>query len=130
VAAAEHACWRRNRIAGEVVDAALKLDRHFGPSIYESVYEAVRVYDLTKRNLTSHQQTPVPLIYKGMTFEAGFKTDVIVNDLVILELKSVEKLEPVYFSQLLILVRLHRAAPRTSDQLRSETVEGRYPLNR
>ena len=81
-----------NRIAREVVDAALKLHRHFGPGIYESVYEPVLVYELAKRNLTSRQQTPVPLVYEGIRFDVGFKTDVIVNDLVILELKSVEKL--------------------------------------
>jgi len=97
-----------NRIAREVVDAALKLDRHFGPGIYESVYEPVLVYELNKRNLTTRQQMPVPLMYEGVTFDLGFKTDVVVNDLVILELKSVEKLEPVHFKQLLTYLRLTR----------------------
>jgi GxxExxY protein len=95
-----------NRIAREVVDAALKLHRHFGPGIYESVYEPVLVYELKKRNLTTRQQTPVPLIYEGVTFDIGFRTDVVVDDLVILELKSVEKLEPVHFKQLLTYLRL------------------------
>jgi GxxExxY protein len=95
-----------NRIAREVVDAALKLHRHFGPGIYESVYEPVLSYELRKRNLTTRHQTPVPLVYEGITFEIGFKTDVIVNNLVILELKSVEKLEPVHFKQLLTCLRL------------------------
>ena len=97
-----------NRIAREVVDAALKLHRHFGPGVYESVYEPVLVYELNKRSLTTRQQTPVPLIYEGITFDIGFKTDVVVNDLVILELKSVEKLEPVHFKQLLTYLRLTR----------------------
>ena len=95
-----------NRIAREVVDAALKLHRHFGPGIYESVYEPVLIYELRKRNLTTRQQTPVQLVYEGITFDIGFKTDVVVNDLVILELKSVEKLEPVHFKQLLTYLRL------------------------
>ena len=95
-----------NRIAREVVDAALKLHRHFGPGIYESVYEPLLIYELRKRSLTTQQQTPVPLVYEGITFDIGFKTDVIVNDLVILELKSVEKLEPVHFKQLLTYLRL------------------------
>ena len=89
-----------------MVDAALKLHRHFEPGIYESVYEPVLVYELKKRNLTTRQQTPVTLIYEGITFDVGFKTDVVVNDLVILELKSVEKLEPVHFKQLLTYLRL------------------------
>ena len=96
----------KNRIAREVVDAALKLHRHFGPGIYESVYELVLAYELKKRNLTTRQQTPVPLIYDGVKFDIGFKTDVVVNELVILELKSVEKLEPVHFKQLLTYLRL------------------------
>ena len=95
-----------NRIAKEVVDAALKLHRHFGPGIYESVYELVLVYELKKRNLTTRQQTPIPLVYEGITFDVGFKTDVVVNNLVILELKSVQKLEPVLFKQLLTYLRL------------------------
>ena len=97
-----------NRIAREVVDAALKLHRHFGPGVYESVYEPVLIYELNKRSLTTRQQTPVPLIYEGIIFDIGFKTDVVVNDLVILELKSVEKLEPVHFKQLLTYLRLTR----------------------
>jgi GxxExxY protein len=101
--------WRvqeENHIAREVVDAALKLHRHFGPGIYESVYEPVLIYELGRRNLTTRHQTPVPLVYDGITFDIGFKTDVVVNDLVILELKSVEKLEPVHFKQLLTYLRL------------------------
>jgi GxxExxY protein len=62
--------------------------------------------ELNKRNLTTRQQTPVPLIYDGVKFDIGFKTDVVVNELVILELKSVEKLEPVHFKQLLTYLRL------------------------
>jgi GxxExxY protein len=107
-----------NRIAREVVDAALKLHRHFGPGVYESVYEPVLVYELNKRSLTTRQQTPVPLIYEGMTFDVGFKTDVVVNDLVILELKSIEKLEPVHSKQLLTYLRLTRLQPRPLDQFR------------
>jgi GxxExxY protein len=58
-----------NRITREVVDAALKLRRHFGPGIYESVYEPVLAYALKKRNLTTREQTPVPLIYDGVKFD-------------------------------------------------------------
>ena len=101
-----YAVLEENRIAREVVDAALKLHRHFGPGIYESVYEPVLIYELGKRSLTTRQQTPVPLVYEGITFDIGFKTDVVVNDLVILELKSVEKLERVHFKQLLTYLRL------------------------
>ena len=75
-----------DRIAKEVVDAAIKLHKHFGPGIYESVYEPVLIYELKKRNLSTRHQIPVPLVYDGMTFDVGFKIDVVVRDLVILEL--------------------------------------------
>jgi GxxExxY protein len=68
-----HSVLEKNRIAREVVDAALKLHRHFGPGIYESVYERVLVYELTKRNLTRRQQTPVALVYEGIRFDVGFQ---------------------------------------------------------
>jgi GxxExxY protein len=107
-----------NRIAREVVDAALKLHRHFGPGIYESVYEPVLIYELRKRSLTTRHQTPVPLIYEGITFDVGFKTDVVVNDLVILELKSIEKLETRPFQTAFDLPAPHRPTLRPLDQLR------------
>jgi GxxExxY protein len=95
-----------NRIAREVVDSAVKLHKHFGPGIYETVYEPVLMHELKKRNLTSRNQIPVPLVYDGITFHVGFKIDVIVAELVVLELKSVEKLEPVHFKQLPTYLRL------------------------
>ncbi|MBV9272829.1 MAG: GxxExxY protein [Verrucomicrobia bacterium] len=95
-----------NRIATEVVDSALKLHKHFGPGVYENVYEATLMYELKKRGFASRSQIPVPVVYDGISLDAGFKIDVLVNDLVILELKSVEKLEHVHFKQLLTYLRL------------------------
>jgi GxxExxY protein len=95
-----------DRIAKEVVDAAVKLHKHFGPGVYETVYEPVLLHELKKRNLITRHQIPVPLVYEGLTFDVAFKMDVVVNELVILELKSVERLEPVHFKQLLTYLRL------------------------
>ena len=95
-----------DRIAKEVVDVSVKLHKHFGPGLYETVYEPVLIHELKKRNFTTRHQIPVPLVYDGMTFDVAFKMDVLVNELVILELKSVEKLEPVHFKQLLTYLRL------------------------
>jgi len=66
----------------------------------------VLIHELEKRSSTTRNQIPVPLVYEGITFDVAFKIDVIVNELVILELKSVEKLEPVHFKQLLTYLRL------------------------
>jgi GxxExxY protein len=95
-----------NRIAKDVVDAALKLHKHFGAGVFENVYETTLTYELKKRGCSPRNQIPVPLVYDGIAFDVAFKMDVLVNDLVILELKSVEKLEPVYFKQLLTYLRL------------------------
>ena len=100
-----------DRIAKEVVDAAVKLHKHFGPGVYETVYEPVLLHELKKRNLTTRHQIPVPLVYEGITFDVAFKMDVVVNELVILELKSVERLEPVHFKQLLTYLRLTGLLP-------------------
>ena len=70
------------------------------------MYEPVLLHELKKRNLTARHQIPVPLVYEGLTFDVAFKMDVVVNELVILELKSVQKLEPVHFKQLLTYLRL------------------------
>ena len=79
-----------DRIAKEVVDAAIKLHKQFGPGVYESVYEPLMVYELEKRGFVVRNQIPAPLMYDGIKFEAGFTMDVVVCELVILELKSVE----------------------------------------
>ena len=91
-----------DRIAKEVVGASVKLHKHFGPGVYEPVL----LHELKKRNLATRHQIPVPLIYEGLTFDVAFKMDLVVHELVILELKSVEKLEPVHFKQLLTYLRL------------------------
>jgi hypothetical protein len=62
-------------IAKEVVDAAVKLHKHFGPGVYETVYEPVLLHELKKRNLTTRHQIPVPLVYEGLTFDVAFKMD-------------------------------------------------------
>jgi len=95
-----------NRIAREVVDVAVKLHKHFGPGVYEPVYKPVLIHELKKRSFTTRNQIPVPLVYEGIVFDVAFKMDVVVNELVILELKSVEKLELVHFKQLLTYLRL------------------------
>ena len=76
------------------------------PGIYETVYEPVLIHELKKRNLTTRNQIPVPLVYEGTDFGVAFKMDVVVSELVILELKSIDKLEPVHFKQLLTYLRL------------------------
>lgn len=95
-----------NQIASEVVDACYKIHTTLGPGLLESAYEIVLAHELKKRGLSVACQTCLPVIYDGVALEAGFRTDLIVNGKVIIELKSVEKVAPVHQKQLLTYLRL------------------------
>ncbi len=77
-----------------------------GPGLLESVYETVLAYELEKRGLRIKRQVPVAIVYENLKFDEGFRADLIVEDKVIIELKSVEKVNPVHKKQLLTYLRL------------------------
>lgn len=95
-----------DEITGEIVDAAVKLHQGLGPGLLESVYEAVLARALAKRGLKVECQKPVVFEYDGMRFDDGFRVDLLVEDRVVIELKSVEQLAPVHSKQLLTYLRL------------------------
>ena len=95
-----------NQISKEVLDICFKVHKHFGPGLFESVYENILCYELEKAGLTFERQVEVPVEYDGQTFENGFRADVIVEDKVILELKSIEKLGDVHKKQVLTYLKL------------------------
>ena len=95
-----------NEIAKIVVDAAYHIHRRLGPGLLESVYEVILAYALSSRGLNVERQAPVPIVFDGMKFDEGFRADLIVEDKVIVELKSVEKIAPVHKKQLLTYLRL------------------------
>jgi GxxExxY protein len=95
-----------NEIAKEVVDAAYQVHSRLGPGLLESVYEVVLAHELKKRGLQVARQVAVPVLYDSLTFEEGFRADIIVEDKVILELKSVETVARVHKKQLLTYLRL------------------------
>ncbi len=93
-------------ITEAIIDAAIKIHRDLGPGRLESVYEAVLARALERRGLHVQRQTMVRFEYDGLVFEEGFRTDLIVEHQVIVELKSVEKLAPVFGKKLLTYLRL------------------------
>ena len=95
-----------NDISGIIVDAAYKLHSALGPGLLESVYEAVLARELTLRGLTVRRQVVVPIRYEGLFFDEGFRADLLVEESVIVELKSVENLAPVHAKQVLTYCRL------------------------
>lgn len=97
---------KENEIAREIVDAAYHIHTTLGPGLLESVYEAVLAYELEKRGLRVDRQKPIPVMYEEVWMEEGFRADLVVEDRVIVELKSVETVSPVHKKQLLTYIRL------------------------
>ncbi|HSB80428.1 MAG TPA: GxxExxY protein [Candidatus Methylomirabilis sp.] len=95
-----------NAIGKIVVDAAVAVHRALGPGLLESVYETVLAAELRERGLHVERQSAVPIEYRGLRFEEGFRADLIVEGKVLLELKSIEKLSNVHKKQLLTYLRL------------------------
>ena len=95
-----------NEISGVVLDEAIRLHREIGPGVLESVYEAVLAKRLDRRGLVVERQKIVPLTIDGENFGEVFRVDLLVNKLVVVELKSVEELHPVHFKQVLTYLRL------------------------
>jgi GxxExxY protein len=94
-----------DEITGEIVDAAVKLHKRFGPGMLESVYERLLAHELTRRGLTVERQRAVTFSFEGATFENAFRVDLLVNDIVAVEVKSLETLAPVHHKQLLTYLR-------------------------
>jgi GxxExxY protein len=95
-----------NAIATQIVDAAYQIHVSLGPGLLESVYQQVFAAKLQKRALRVVLQQPIPILYEGLPFEVGFRADMIVEDTVIVEIKSVEAIHPVHKKQLLTYLRL------------------------
>jgi len=95
-----------NEITGQIVDAAIKVHTNLGPGLLESAYEACLAYELRKRGLHVGTQVPLPITYENVQLDAGYRLDLLVDSRVIVELKSVEKMIPLYDAQLLSYLKL------------------------
>ncbi len=95
-----------NEIAKIIVDAAFQIHKRLGPGLLEPVYEVVLAHELKKRGLRVKRQVPVAIVYDDIKFDEGFRADLTVEEKVIVELKSVEKVTPVHKKQLLTYLRL------------------------
>jgi len=95
-----------NEISGAIIDTALQVHSALGPGLLESAYRTILTYELRKRGLGVETEVEIPLQWEKVRLEVGFRADLIVEDSVIVELKSVEQLRPVYKKQLLSYMRL------------------------
>ncbi len=89
-----------------IIGAAIEVHRHLGPGLLESAYEECLCHELHLRGLDFKRQVELPVLYKGLSLDCGYKIDLVVQEEVILELKSVEKLLPVHQAQLLTYMKL------------------------
>lgn len=94
------------QVSAGIVDAALKVHRALGPGLLEKVYEACLCHELAKRGFEVKRQVAVPVHYEDLVFEEGMRLDVIVEDLVICELKAADHEHPVWHAQILSYLRL------------------------
>jgi len=92
-------------IGREIVDSAVRVHMHVGPGMLEGAYEACIEYELCKRSLAVRKQVPMPLRYDDITLDIGYRLDLLVEDAVVIELKSVPRLLPVHMAQLLSYLR-------------------------
>lgn len=95
-----------NEVTGTVLDCCIRIHRELGPGLFESVYEEVLSYELEKLGYEIERQAGIEVEWDGQSMGLGFRADMIVESMVIIELKSVEKLQPVHFKQLQTYLKL------------------------
>ena len=97
---------RINWLSNQVIGASIEVHKQIGPGLLESAYEECLCYELLQRGINFHRQVSVPVVYKGVKLNCGYRIDVLVDDLLILELKTVEKLQSIHDAQLLTYLKL------------------------
>jgi GxxExxY protein len=93
-------------IGKQIVDAAFAVHKNLGPGLLEKVYELCFCHELSKRGLKFQRQVEIPIVYDGIIFEEGLRLDVLVEDMMICELKAVDEMNPIWEAQLLSYLRL------------------------
>ncbi len=96
----------QQELTGQILGAAIEVHKQLGPGLLESTYQACLCHELELRGISFECQKPLPLEYKGIRLECGYRIDLLVADLVIVEIKSVEALAPIHEAQLLTYLKL------------------------
>lgn len=95
-----------NEIAKIAVDICFRIHTQYGPGLFESVYEEIFCYELSKTGIPFYRQHPIPLVHEEIKMDAGFRADVLIDNKVIVELKSIEALAPVHYKQVQTYLKL------------------------
>lgn len=99
---------RLDQISHGIIGAAIEVHRHLGPGLLESAYEACLVFEIEKLGMKVEEQKPLPVVYKEVKLDCGYRLDLVVEDEIIVEIKAIEKLLPIHDAQLLSYLRLTR----------------------
>jgi GxxExxY protein len=97
---------RLDSITRRIIGAAIEVHKHLGPGLLESAYESCLAFELSERGLAIERQKPLPIKYKNVLLDCGYKLDLVVEDSVIVELKAIEQLLPIHEAQLLSYLRI------------------------
>ena len=97
---------RANDLSNEVIGAAIEVHKRLGPGLLESAYEECLCCELGLRGIEFKRQVPLPVIYKGQKLDCGYRLDMLVEDLVIIEMKAIDDIAPIHEAQLLTYLRL------------------------
>jgi GxxExxY protein len=95
-----------HKITEQIIGAAIEVHRALGPGLLESAYEECLCHELALRDVPFQRQYPLPVVYKGLCLECGYRIDLLVSDSVVVELKAVSSLEPIHEAQLLTYLKL------------------------
>lgn len=95
-----------NRLSSESIGAAIEVHRNLGPGLLESAYESCLSWELRQRGLDVQNQVPVPIHYKGITLDEGYRIDLLVEGKLLLELKSIDKMQPIHTGQVLTYLKM------------------------
>jgi GxxExxY protein len=96
-----------NQITEKIIGCVISVHRGLGPGLLESAYEECLCYELVQENLKFDRQMPLPVVYKGVKLDCGYRMDLVIEDLVIIEIKAVERIIPVHEAQLLSYLKLY-----------------------
>ena len=115
-----------NAIASRVIGCAITVHRTLGPGLLESVYEACFTHELAKAGFDVHRQKPQRIVYDGMVLEDALRLDLVVNDTILIEVKAVEKVQPIHKAQLRTYLKLANRRLGLLINFNSELIKKRH----
>jgi GxxExxY protein len=95
-----------NALSKKIIGAAIEVHRQLGPGLLESAYEQCLAHELSLQDIPFERQKPIPIVYKGLNLDCGFRLDLLVSSLVVVELKAVNEIMPIHEAQLMTYLKL------------------------